>query len=463
MNRTVAKYLFLVLERARGERVDRYLPELERNQHLPTTQIRALQREKLNSLLAYITRKNSYFREKYSGIDAMRDFSDLPFLTKPELRENYKRLVTAELEGSVSVHKTSGSTGEPLKFYRDRRVFGYTLASVYRAYRWHGLDIGSESGILWGIPSGFKNRMKMRGRDWLLNRFRETDYNLDPGVLCRFYRDMVRRRPEYLYGYSSMVYEFALFMSENRLPMNDLDLKGVICTAESIPEYQRTTMESVFGCSVISEYGSAETGIISYQCKRGRHHVSDDCILLEVVDEDGRSLPAGEIGNVVVTVLNSYAAPIVRYRLGDFASRSDEQCTCGVNLSLLDRIVGRTSGVIVTPQGRCYHSIALYYIMKDYADKFGGVRQFKVRQTHVDRLEFHIAAGAEFSSESQAWLERKAREKFGWDMRLEFFVRERLERSPSGKLTDFESSLKMEDHLLASYRTATREMFGASN
>jgi phenylacetate-CoA ligase len=440
--------------------VDRYLPELEHTQFLPAAAIRQLQHEKLETLLRYVMRKNDYFREKYAAVDPIEDFSRLPVLTKQELRENSQRIVTAELRKTVSLHKTSGSTGEPLKFYRDRRVFGYTLASVYRAHRWHGLDIGSGAGMLWGIPSSLQNRLKMRARDWLLNRFRESEYNLDPRVLQRFYQDMQRRRPEYLYGYSSMVYEFALYLRENRLRADDLGMKGAVCTAESIPDYQRTTMEAVFGCRVISEYGSAETGIISYQCPRGRHHVSDDCILLEIIDEDGNALPVGEIGNVTVTVLNSFAAPIIRYQLGDLASLSDDTCGCGVNLSLIDRIIGRTSGVIITPQGRCFHSIALYYIMKDYADKFGGVRQFKVRQTHVDRLEFHIAAGTEFSAESQAWIEQKARETFGHDMRLEFFVRERLERSASGKLTDFETLLPVEEHLLASYRSGARQMFG---
>ena len=443
--------------------MDRYLPELERTQFLPAAQIRQLQLERLNSLLRFVLRKNEYFREKYRGTDAFEDFSGLPILAKQELRENYQRVVTPELKRTVSLHKTSGSTGEPLKFYRDRIVFGYTLASVYRAHRWYGLDIGSKSAMLWGIPSGWRNRMKMHGRDLLLNRFRESEYNLDPQVLQQLYQNMQRKRPEYVYGYSSMVYEFALYLRDKRLQATELALKGVVCTAESIPDYQRAVMESVFGCNVISEYGAAETGVVRYQCKRGRHHVSDDCVLLEVVDEMGRPLPTGEVGKVTVTVLNSFAAPIIRYQLGDFASLSDHTCECGVNLSLIDRIIGRTSGVIVTPQGRCFHSIALYYIMKDYADRFGGVRQFKVRQTHIDRLEFHIAAGAEFSAESQAWIGQKAHEKFGREMRVEFFVQERLERSASGKLTDFETALKTEDHLLASYRASNPQMFGVSD
>ena len=458
MNSALAKLVFLAVERVRGEHVGRFLRELEGNQRLPLPEIKRLQAAKLDDLLRDVLRKNDYYRRKYSGFKPLEDFSGLPVLTKQELRENYQRIVTPGAKGKLDLGKTSGSTGEPLKFYRDRRVFGYTLASVYRAHRWHGLDIGAKEAMLWGIPSPWGKRMRMHARDFLLNRFREAEYSLEPRVLLRFHRDIVRRRPAYLLGYSSMVYEFALFLDEASLSGRELGLKAVVCTAESIPDYQRRTIEHTFGCQVVSEYGSAETGIIAYECPRRRHHVSDDCVLVEVVGEDFRPVPAGEMGAVLVTVLNSHSAPIIRYQLGDLASLSAESCDCGVTLPLIGKLVGRTGGVIVTPQGKCFHSIAVYYIMKDYTDKYGGIRQFRVRQTHVDRLEFHLATGRDFSDEARQWLERKARDIFGSAMRIEMIAHERLERTPAGKLIDFESCLDENDHLIASYRRSPAKM-----
>ncbi len=459
MNRTLARLLFLAFERVRGEPVGRYLAELERNQHLPVAELKELQRAKLRSLLTDVLERNEYYRAKYRGLDAIEDFSGLPILTKDELRANYERIVTGGPHPRLDLAKTSGSTGQPLKFFRDRRVFGYTLASVFRAHRWHGLDIGAKEAMLWGIPTARAKRARVRLRDALLNRFRESDYNLDPAVLDRFYRTVRRRRPDYLFGYSSMVFEFALFVEQRGLAGRDLALKKAVLTAETIPEYQRAKIESVFGCQVVSEYGSAETGIIAYECPRGRHHVADDCVLLEVVGEDGRPLGAGEVGSVVVTVLNSGSAPIIRYRLGDLASISSGTCECGVTLSLLEGVVGRTSGVIVTPQGRCFHSIAVYYIMKEYAEHHAGIAQFRVRQTHVDRLEFHLLTSGEFSEESRRWLEHKVQAVFGAGMRIELVARDRLERTPAGKMLDFETCLDSDRLLAASYRRGVPEIY----
>jgi phenylacetate-CoA ligase len=457
VNRTLAKSLFLLIEKWRSEPVKRYLDELKSNQYLPLERIKALQQERLSALLKFTMANNAWYREKYAGLDPLNEFLSLPVLTKPELRENYGRLTSAGYEGKLDLVKTSGSTGQPLKMLRDRTVFGHTLASVYRAHAWYGLDIGAREAMLWGIPASRTNRLKMRLRDLVLNRFREEEYNLDPAVLAAFYKKMVRTRPDYLYGYSSMVYEFAVFCDENRLPVGALGLRGAVCTAESIHDYQRGTMERVFGCSVISEYGSAETGIIAYQCPRGRHHISDDCVYVEILDEDDQPARVGEVGKVTVTVLHSQAYPIIRYQLGDYASLSDAECECGVRLSLLESIVGRTSGVIVTPQGRCFHSIVLYYVMKDYAEKFGGVRQFRVRQTHVDRLEFHLVTGDEFTDAARNWIAEQVRARLGGGIRLEFVIRDRIERAASGKLSDFESDIQADDAMRRSFRAGARE------
>ena len=462
MNRILAKYLFLTIERLRGERVDLHLSEMERNQYLPATELRALQTEKLAALLHHVQRtRNPFYLRKYSGFDPHTDFGKLPLLAKSEIREQYKSLVTPGFERRVALCKTSGSTGEPLKFYRDREVFGRTLASVLRAHRWYNIDIGAKEAMLWGIPSGFGNRVRMHARDFVLNRFREYEYNLDPAVLNRFFSDLRAKRPEYVFGYTSMVYEFAMFVRERKLSLRDVHLKGAVCTAESIPEYQRELIQSVLECPVISEYGSAETGIISYQCPMGGHHVSSDAVLVEIIDDNGTPVEIGEVGRVVVSVLHSQAAPIIRYDLGDYAAFSTRSCPCGRTLPLFDQIVGRTSSVIVTPSGRCFHSIVLYYIMKDYADKYGGVRQFRVRQTQIDRLEFHIVASAEFGPQEQHWIEQTVRERFGETVQVEFFIHDALERSASGKLKDFETELDTNDYLLASFRQANPLIFAS--
>lgn len=453
MKQGIAHGLLRLVEFARKEPVLKALGELEDNQYLRAEALQKLQQTKLQSLLRSALAASPFWRATSARPKSAEvSLKELPLLDKAQLRENYAHLISCDARRPLDLCKTSGSTGAPLKFYRDRVVFAYTLAALYRGHRWYGLDVGAKEAMLWGIPSDPLARTKMHLRDLVLNRFREREYDLSPKVLQQFYDDCRRRKPAYLFGYTSMVYEFALFIKERGLDGRALRFAAAICTAESIPDYQRAAIEQHLGCPVVSEYGSAETGIISYQCPKGSHHVSDDTVLIELLDNDGQPVPDGEIGRVVATVLHSHSAPIIRYALGDLAVRKPGLCECGISLSMLERIVGRTSGVIVTPSGRCFHSIALYYILKDFAGKYGNVRQFKTIQTHPDHLEFHLVLDGEDNPESEAYLMRLVKKKFGDEMRVTFIKTDQIPRNASGKLSDFESRVNAMPTMLESFR-----------
>ena len=451
MNNKIAKLLFGMIENLRSENVFEYLKELEVNQYLERHEIISLQKKKLNKLLDFTMKNNSYYKNKYKNHDVLNSFECLPILEKEELRDNYKKIITFS-EKKLDLVETSGSTGIPIQFYRDRVVFGYTLASLYRGRRWWGIDIGEKEAMLWGVPVKLKKRIKVKLKDLILNRFREDEYNINPKILKKFYLDIKNKKPNYIFGYSSMVYEFALYLKENNLNINDVHLKAAICTAEKINDYQRIYIEEIFGCKVVSEYGSTESGIISHQCKCGSNHISDDCVLVEIVDSNNIPIKDGGVGRVLVTVLNSFSSPIIRYDIGDFSSKIAGPCECGVNLSILGSVEGRTSNVVVGPNGSVYHSIIFYYIFKELTENYGGVKQYKIIQKRVDSLEIYIVKGANFSDEANNFIKKQIEDKFGQSMNLKIIYLDYIERSPSGKLKDFETNLDTSSYLSKIYR-----------
>ena len=456
MNRAIAKYLFYSIEYLRREYVYKRLKELERNQYLPKVEILNIQRERLFKLLEFVLRNNPYYREKYRWFDPIDSFSKLPILSKEELRENYKKIISKKTKAPFNLVETSGSTGLPLQFYRDRKIFSYTLASLYRGHRWWGLDVGFKEAMLWGVPISYTNKLKIKIKDLLLNRFREREYNITPDTLFDFFKTVERKQPDYLFGYSSMVYEFALFVQSSNLSGKSLRIKNAICTAEKITAVQRKIIEDVFDCKVVSEYGAAETGIISYECPSGSNHISDDCLYVEIVNDQNKPVPDGEVGKVLVTVLHSFVSPIIRYELGDYAYKSTKECDCGVNLSCLKDIVGRTSDIVLAPDGRAYHSIIFYYIMKDFTEKIGGIKQYKVRQSAIDHLEFHIVLLAGDLEIAESYLRDQIIDKFGRNMYVEFFYHDHLVRECSGKLRDFETKLDTQNLLQKVYMATAK-------
>jgi phenylacetate-CoA ligase len=296
--------------------------------------------------------------------------------------------------------------------------------------------------------------MKSRLRDLVLNRFREREFNITPEVLADFFVQCRRRRPDYLFGYSSMLYEFALYVNQNGLSGRELKLRAAICSGEKIHDHFREAIHEAFGCPTVSEYGATEVGIIAHECPEGRHHISEDSVHLEILDKASQPVPDGEMGRVVVTVLHSQASPIIRYELNDFATLSTEPCPCGVTLRCLKSIEGRTSEVVIAPDGRVFHGMIFYYIMKDFTERMGTIKQFRLHQRALDRLDFYIVPAGDFGSDAEAYLKQRVREKFGDAMQIKLIYCDEIEREKSGKLRHFETDLDTSEHLARLYSAA---------
>jgi phenylacetate-CoA ligase len=98
-----------------------------------------------------------------------------------------------------------------------------------------------------------------------------------------------------------------------------------------------------FGCKVYDQYGSREVSCIASECEYSNGlHISEETILLEIVDENGNECPVGVEGDVLVTSLVNYAMPIVRYKIGDRAIMESGFCKCGRSHKRLKNVVGRS-------------------------------------------------------------------------------------------------------------------------
>ncbi|GAB4345899.1 MAG: hypothetical protein Kow0099_26620 [Candidatus Abyssubacteria bacterium] len=291
--------------------------------------------------------------------------------------------------------------------------------------------------MLWGVPVNFWERQITKGKDVILNRFREKEYNLKDDILLDFYDRLRREKPDYLMGYSSMVYEFARYLQQKNLDGTCLGLRMVKCTSETIHEIYREIIENTFGCKLVSEYGAAETGLIAFECPEGSHHLMNDCVYVQFVDCDilVNGQPAKRI---LVTDLHNYAVPVINYDVGDLVLPSDNTCCpCGRPFPMVERIFGRLGNVVVTPDGQRLHSIIFYYIMKGLAEKGGGVRSFKVYQKAQDRLSVLLVKDSHFTENTLQFLMKEFERHFGPEMQVNFEFCESIPREKSGKLRDF--------------------------
>jgi phenylacetate-CoA ligase len=173
----------------------------------------------------------------------------------------------------------------------------------------------------------------------------------------------------------------------------------------------RSLARQAFGVEPLDVYAANEVGPIAWECPvhRGVLHLNSDTQITEIVDEDGRRLPSGRSGQVVVTQLLCTAQPLLRYRIGDISSLRTEPCECGRGLGLMEPVQGRSYHVIRSPDGRVINTITVSSILSTAAE----IRRYQVHQTAPRRLRVLIVPAAAWNQASEAAVRARFTERLG--------------------------------------------------
>ncbi len=177
--------------------------------------------------------------------------------------------------------------------------------------------------------------------------------------------------------------------------LGPLPLEVAHVGAEALPESLRRTFEVDHGILTRQSFGTADLGIVAYECREASGmHVMED-VILEICDpETGAPLPAGELGEVVCTV-NHRAYPMIRFATGDLSVLTEAPCPCGRSSPRMLGWRGRADEVTKV-RGMFIHPRQA----AEVAARVPAVRRHQVvvtRQAHQDVLTFRVelAPGAE--------------------------------------------------------------------
>ena len=155
-------------------------------------------------------------------------------------------------------------------------------------------------------------------------------------------------------------------------------------------------------------------------------------IIVEIINA-GRHCGEGEMGEIVVTELNNYALPLIRYRLGDYTIYSGTSCDCGRQLPVIKDIIGREYDIIRI-NGKMYHGEFFMYIFEEAMRRDRTVKQFQVLQTDRSSLVVRIIPDSQYSGQTNAFIEKRIKENMGGNIKVTFEIVERIEREKSGKM-----------------------------
>ncbi|MEN6616496.1 MAG: hypothetical protein ABFD12_08070 [Syntrophorhabdus sp.] len=345
-----------------------------------------MQEKSLTKLVGHAHRHVPYYRDLFKSIgfkppsvmtlDILRD---IPVLTKDIILANYPQRIMADNAGKIgcSARMTSGSSGKKMEVVLDDNV-----AALYRLIQLRQLiDIGYRPWYTMAYVR-FSPPVTNIGLQ-KINLFRRFYIPLE-WTPRRQVDEIMRTRPDVINAYPSVL--FLLAKTIGKQDAASLKIKFMLSNSELLSPYVRHFCEDTFGCKVYDDYSCLEFSAIASECRMQNLHIAADNVIVEVLGEMGKRLKSGETGKLVVTSLNNYSMPYIRYEIGDVGTLSGEQCSCGNNFPVLKSITGRCDDFIVLPSGDVIDPQTVVF----QVETISSVKEFRIIQQQDKNITISI-------------------------------------------------------------------------
>ena len=382
---------------------------------------------------------NEQYRRKVGRKPA--GWEELPIMTKKDFQRPMAQLLSRPYKSAaVYIGNTSGSSGHPFYYAKDKFCHALTWVQIRHLYAQYGLGLRSRQARFYGIPLRGLSHWKERAKDWVANRMRFPVFDLSEAVMRRWLERFRKNDFEYVYGYTSSLVRFARFCQEEGVLLKNLcpSLQYCIVTSELCTPEDREILEKGFGLTVVNEYGVSEVGLIAFENPQGRWKLCDELLYIEVVNEEGQPVSPGEPGQILATALYNRAMPFIRYQVGDVGvleRGADGQLN-------LKELVGRTNDFVRLPSGRVSPGLTFYYISRRLLEKKEFINEFIIRQTAPDTFEFVIHAKRPLTEADRQLIQTGLDEYLEPGLKLKITEVDHIERPKSGKIKHFYSALE---------------------
>lgn len=417
-----------------GRQTLQRLQVLEKRQALPPAALTEYTAKRLSDLVRLANDHVVFYRDVFQRHkirpDSITDFTQIPFLERRHLQNNFATLKNYHFRGGIKVQSTGGSSGTPVRFCTDAVRDAATVAMRIRSHRWHGIDIGDKEVVIWGSPLELGRQDLLRTlRDHIFRSRLIYAFNFTEETMRQAITKILAYKPRQLFGYAQSIHLLAKYYLDyfsGARPKKVCEV--VFTTAEPLFDYQREDIQRAFGARVAVEYGARDAGLIAHECPAGRMHLNAEGIYVEIIDEKGNLLPHGKTGEIVVTNFDTPSMPILRYRTGDMGMLIDECCPCGMSLPVMKVVGGRMADFLIGADGRKIHPLGGIYILREVET----IRRFRIIQNELDQVDLIIAA-SELSKSTQQVIQKKFNKLLGASVRLRFKYLDEIDTSASGK------------------------------
>lgn len=390
----------------------------------------------------HLTHNPSY--QEFVGSPTYTSWEQLPIMTKKDFQKPLlERLSNGYSKKNSYINKTSGSSGTPFIFAKDKFSHALTWACIFNRFGWYSINFNSSlQARFYGIPLDPIGYFKERFKDVLSHRYRFPIFDLSDEVLKKILLDFTRKKFDYINGYTSSIVLFAKYLKQQNVVLSSVcpSLKFCIVTSEMLFDVDKLLLEEQLGIPIVNEYGASELDLIAFQNIKGEWQVNSETLFVEILDNNNNILPYGQEGRVVITSLYNKAHPFIRYDLGDIGIL-DEKST--FKKPILKKLIGRTNDIAILPSGKKVPGLTFYYVTKSIIEDDGNVKEFIIKQTRIDAFDIEYVSQNSLTNKQIDFIEKAITTYLEKGLTFTFIRKEKLLRTKRGKLKQFVTLVKL--------------------
>jgi len=429
-----------------------YYEALKRTQYLSSKDLKELQLLKLQKLVRHCYNQVPYYKKKFdeinlkpSDIKTLDDIIKIPTLSKDDIRENIYFKLFSKNHNKRNMLKivTSGSTGQPFVVYADKKQLEIRLASTIRSAEWSGWEFGDRQVRLWHqtIGMNFFQVFKEKLDAIFMRRLFIPAYEMKEKSLENFFNKIKKHKPVLIDGYAESFNFLSQYLTNH--PKIKFKVKSIMSSAQILPDPVRDLIETRLDCKVYDKYGSREFSGIAYEDNSNYGHIVQmESYIVELLKNNIPAKP-NEDGEVIVTDLNNFSFPLIRYRIGDLAEALDNSdlSKFEIQMDRIGKIKGRTQALVHCSNGKWLPGTFFAHFFKEYSDF---IFQFQVVQEQRGEFDLKLIKTDFYNSKIENKILEELKVFTGSDTKITILYVDEIKLIETGKRSPVISKVKVD-------------------
>jgi phenylacetate-CoA ligase len=367
---------------------------------LTKDEIIKLQKQKLQDLLFHLSQHSPFYKELFakhhvdiSTIKTLDDLTLLPTTGKEDLQQRNDDFLCVGRDQIIEYASTSGTLGSPVTIALTDNDLNRLTLNEYNSFKCADGSAADTYQLMLTLDRQF-----MAGIAYYsgLRKLGAGIIRLGPGVPAMQLETIQRLKPTAIVAVPSFILKLIQFANDAGIDLNKTAVKKAVCIGENIRNTDFSynilgkKITEAWDIKLYSTYASTEMQTAFTECSEGKGgHLQPDLVIVELLDEDNKPVPANTAGEITITTLGVEGMPLLRYKTGDICQYDDAVCVCGRTTLRLSPIIGRKKQMIKF-KGTTLYPPALFDLLNEMDEVLDFVVEVYSNEIGMDEVLLHL-------------------------------------------------------------------------